>query len=79
MNVKNFIALQKYELFLKTYFRTRHCLYMSILLLISGGLWWLFKIPHIDAIGSLGLVYFSIKEGKEAFSKAKGIENCGCQ
>lgn len=55
------------------------CLYMSILLLISSGLWWLFKIPHIDAIGSLGLVYFSIKEGKEAFSKAKGIENCGCQ
>lgn len=55
------------------------CLYMSILLLISSGLWMLFKIPYIDAIGSLGLVYFSIKEGKEAFNKAKGINNCGCQ
>lgn len=54
------------------------CLYMSVLLLVSSGLWMLFKIPHIDAIGSLGLVYFSVKEGKEAFEKAKGIDNCAC-
>jgi divalent metal cation (Fe/Co/Zn/Cd) transporter len=54
------------------------CLYMSVLLLVSSALWMLFKVPYIDAIGSLGLVYFSVKEGKESFDKAKGIEKCGC-
>lgn len=54
------------------------CLYMSVILLFSSSLWLLFKIPYIDLIGSLGLAYFSLKEGKEAFEKAKGIETCGC-
>ncbi|PCI96555.1 MAG: hypothetical protein COB15_09895 [Flavobacteriales bacterium] len=52
------------------------CMYMSLILLATTGLWWLWKIPYIDAIGAAGIVYFSIKEGKEAFNKAKGIE-CG--
>ena len=55
------------------------CLYMSLVLLVSSGLWWLFKIPYIDALGTAGLVYFSIKEGREAFEKAKGIECCDCE
>lgn len=54
------------------------CIYMSIILLISSALWWFFKIPYVDAIGSLGLVYFSISEGREAHQKAKGIECCSC-
>ena len=52
------------------------CIYMSIILLISSGLWWLFKIPHVDSLGALALVYFSWKEGSESFQKAKGIDCC---
>ena len=55
------------------------CLYMSILLLVASGLWWWLKVPYIDTLGTAGLVYFSIKEGREAFEKAKGIECCGCE
>lgn len=54
------------------------CIYMSIVLLVSSSLWWFFKIPFIDALGALGLAYFSFKEGKESLQKAKGIECCGC-
>ena len=54
------------------------CVYMSVLLLLSSGLYELFQIPYIDALGALGLIYFCITEGKEAFEKAKGIHACGC-
>lgn len=53
------------------------CIYMSIVLLVSSILWWMFEIPYIDVAGSLALIYFSVKEGKGAFERAKGIrENC---
>jgi hypothetical protein len=32
---------------------------------------------YADSIGAIGLIYFSISEGKEAFDKAKG-KICGC-
>lgn len=54
------------------------CIYMSVALLLSSILWWLFHIPYIDVAGSLALVYFSVSEGKEAFEKAKGLHECGC-
>lgn len=54
------------------------CLYMSVILLVSSGLWYLWQIPYVDALGTLGLVYFSIKEGREAFQKAKGIDCDAC-
>ena len=54
------------------------CLYMSLVLLLSSGLWYLFKIPYVDILGTLGIIYFAYKEGKEAFAKAKGIACCGC-
>ncbi|MBL4862365.1 MAG: cation transporter [Crocinitomicaceae bacterium] len=54
------------------------CLYMSVILLVSSGLWWLWQIPYIDIVGTAGLVYFSIKEGREAFEKAKRIESNDC-
>ncbi|WKN41752.1 cation transporter [Tunicatimonas pelagia] len=55
---------------------TKTCLYLSVLLLISSGLYELFRIPYIDAIGALGISWFAFKEGREAFDKAKGKE-CG--
>jgi divalent metal cation (Fe/Co/Zn/Cd) transporter len=54
------------------------CLYMSLILLLASGLWWLWQIPYIDTAGTSGLVYFSVKEGREAFDKAKGIKCNDC-
>jgi len=48
------------------------CIYMSIILLVSSVIFELSGIGWIDAIGSLGLAWFSFTEGKEAFEKAKG-------
>jgi divalent metal cation (Fe/Co/Zn/Cd) transporter len=56
---------------------TKTCLYLSLLLLISSGLYELFQIPYIDAIGAIGIAVFAVKEGKEAFDKAKGKDCCG--
>lgn len=56
---------------------TQTCLYLSLLLLVSSGLYELFRIPYIDAIGALGIAWFAAKEGREAFQKAKG-KACEC-
>lgn len=57
---------------------TKVCIYMSIILLISSGIYELANIPYIDSIGTLGLSYYAYKEGKECFENAKGNSNCGC-
>lgn len=57
---------------------TMVCVYMSVILLISSGIYELFAIPYIDSIGTLGLSYFAFKEGKECFEKAKSDKICGC-
>lgn len=50
---------------------TRTCLYLSVILLLSSGLYEIFKIGYIDILGSLGIAWFAIKEGREAFQKVK--------
>ncbi len=57
---------------------TMVCVYMSIILLVSSGIYELFGIPYIDSIGTLGLSYFAFKEGKECFEKAKSDIHCCC-
>lgn len=57
---------------------TMVCVYMSIILLVSSGIYELFGIPYIDSLGTLGLAYFAFKEGKECFEKAKSDKNCCC-
>jgi divalent metal cation (Fe/Co/Zn/Cd) transporter len=54
------------------------CVYMSIILLVSSGIYELFGISYIDSIGTLGLSYFSFKEGKECFEKANSDKNWCC-
>ena len=56
---------------------TKVCVYMSIILLASSLIYELTSFPYADVIGSVGLIYFSISEGKEAFEKAKG-KACSC-
>lgn len=57
---------------------TMVCVYMSIILLISSGIYELTSIPYIDSMGTLGLSYFAYKEGKECFEKANSNEYCSC-
>ena len=58
---------------------TRICIYMSIVLLVSSGIYELFDIGYIDSIGALGLAYFAFQEGKECFEKAsKKSGDCCC-
>ncbi len=57
---------------------TMVCIYMSIVLLASSLIYKLTGFGFIDSIGALGLIYFSVKEGREAFDKANGLE-CDCE
>jgi divalent metal cation (Fe/Co/Zn/Cd) transporter len=58
---------------------TKTCLYLSVILLVSSGLYELFGIAYFDILGSLGIAYFAFKEGKEAFDLSKSGElKCMC-
>jgi len=54
------------------------CIYMSVVLLVSSLVYELTGFGFVDSLGALGLMYFSFKEGREAFEKAAGIE-CACE
>lgn len=54
------------------------CIYMSLVLLASSLIYELTGFGFVDSIGALGLIYFSIKEGRESFDKANGLE-CDCE
>ena len=56
---------------------TMVCIYMSIVLLASSLIYEITGLGFIDSLGALGLIYFSINEGREAFGKANGLE-CDC-
>ena len=56
---------------------TKACFYLSFLLLLSSGSYELFQIAYIDIAGSLGIAYFTYKEGKESFEKASS-ETLAC-
>ncbi|MDI6766210.1 MAG: cation transporter [Bacteroidota bacterium] len=57
---------------------TRVCVYMSIVLLAASAIYEIVKIPYIDAAGTLALAYFSFREGRECFEKAKNNKHCAC-
>lgn len=55
------------------------CVYMSLTLLASSALYELFTLPYVDAVGAIGLVYFSVQEGRECFEKARTLSDaCAC-
>ena len=58
---------------------TRVCIYMSIILLISSGIYELTGFAYADSIGTLSLSYFAFSEGKECFEKVKSNKLCGCK
>lgn len=55
---------------------TKVCVYMSVVLLASSLIYELTGFAYADALGAVGLIYFSVTEGKEAFDKAKGKACC---
>ena len=58
---------------------TKVCIYMSCILLVSSGVYELTGFAYADAIGTLGLAWFSFKEGNECFEKAASEKYCGCE
>ena len=50
---------------------TKTCFNLSIILLLSSLLYMFLKISYIDILGSLGIAYYSFKEGKESLEKSK--------
>ncbi len=57
---------------------TMVCIYMSTVLLASSLIYQLTGFGLVDSLGALGLLYFSVHEGKEAFEKAAGLEDDCC-
>lgn len=51
---------------------------MSVVLLASSFIYQLTGFGFVDGLGAVGLIFFSIKEGRESFDKAKGLE-CDCE
>lgn len=50
---------------------TKICIYMSCVLLLSSGIYELTGFIYADSIGTLGLAWFSLQEGRECFEKVK--------
>ena len=55
---------------------TKTCLYLSIILLAASVGYELTGLGGIDSAGALLIAYFSFKEGKEAFEKARTGKDC---
>ncbi len=58
---------------------TLTCLWMSVVLFASSGLYELFHIGWLDSLGLVGLAFFSFREGQECFEKARArtLTCCG--
>jgi divalent metal cation (Fe/Co/Zn/Cd) transporter len=52
------------------------CIYMSLVLLASSLIYQLTGIGFVDSLGAVGLIYFSVHEGRESFEKAAGLTDC---
>jgi divalent metal cation (Fe/Co/Zn/Cd) transporter len=58
---------------------TKTCFNLSIILLLSSLLYQVSSIGYFDIVGSLGIAYYSFREGKESLEKANNNElNCTC-
>lgn len=55
---------------------TMVCIYMSLVLLAASLVYQFTGFGFVDSLGALGLIYFSVSEGREAFEKAAGLEEC---
>jgi divalent metal cation (Fe/Co/Zn/Cd) transporter len=49
------------------------CIYMSLVLLAASAVYQLTGFGLVDSLGALGLIYFSVNEGRESFEKANSL------
>ena len=54
---------------------TMVCIYMSVVLLAASLIYELTGLGFVDSLGALGLIYYSVREGRESFEKAAGLED----
>ena len=54
---------------------TMICIYMSVILLASSLIYQFTGFGLVDSLGALGLIYYSVSEGRESFEKATGLED----
>ena len=54
---------------------TMICIYMSVVLLASSLIYQFTGFGLVDSLGAIGLIYFSVSEGRESFEKAAGLED----
>ena len=52
------------------------CVYMSLVLLAASLIYQFTGLGFVDSLGALGLIYFSVHEGRESFEKASDIDDC---
>jgi divalent metal cation (Fe/Co/Zn/Cd) transporter len=55
---------------------TKVCIYMSVILLGSSLIYEYFRVSYVDSVATLGLAYYSFKEGKECFEKSRNSRDC---
>ncbi len=54
---------------------TMVCIYMSIVLLVASLIYQFTGFGFTDSLGALGLIYFSVSEGRESFEKAAELRD----
>ena len=58
---------------------SKACVYLSIVLLVASAGYELTGIGSLDALGALLIAWFTWKEGREAFAKARRLAcTCSC-
>ena len=51
------------------------CIYMSLVLLGASIVYQFTGFGFVDSLGAIGLIYFSVNEGKESFEKARSLND----
>ncbi|HET6846597.1 MAG TPA: cation transporter [Anaerolineales bacterium] len=54
---------------------TMVCIYMSVVLLAASLIYQFTGFGFVDSLGALGLIYYSVREGRESFEKAAGLDD----
>ncbi len=54
---------------------TMVCIYMSLVLLFASLVYQLTGFGFADSLGAVGLIYFSVNEGRESFEKADEVDD----
>jgi hypothetical protein len=55
---------------------SRTCLYLSVVLFVASAGYELTGLGALDSLGAAGVAWFSVREGREAFHKARGLACC---